>query len=141
MSQQRVCDLDGTIIASTDDDVYTVTSGRTGKSRDVCAECARAGAANVPLWTAATQLAKGARVKPTTGNGFVYEVVTEGATAATEPTWPTVKDTSLVDGGVRYRTRKIPNQNAVLRKTMPGQTTTRVTLGSWVEGAEEVVSN
>ena len=37
-------------------------------------------------------------VKPTTQNGFYYRATVGGATGATEPTWPTTLDATVVDG-------------------------------------------
>lgn len=48
--------------------------------------------------TARSTTALGTVVRPTTHNGYVYELTTAGGTDATEPTWPTTPGES-VDGG------------------------------------------
>lgn len=48
--------------------------------------------------TARSTSALGTVVRPTTHNGYVYELTTAGGTDSTEPTWPTTPGDS-VDGG------------------------------------------
>lgn len=60
----------------------------------------------VPLtlsnWAASTAYTLGQRVKPTTANGFYYEVVVAGTSAGTQPTWPVYLGETKTDGGVTW---------------------------------------
>lgn len=52
-------------------------------------------------WAATTAYSLGARVQPTTPNGYVYECTTAGTSAGSEPTWPTgAIGNTVVDGTV-----------------------------------------
>ena len=52
-------------------------------------------------WEAATVIAKGTIVFPTTYNGYHYECVKAGTThGTTEPTWPTTPLATIVDNSV-----------------------------------------
>ena len=54
-------------------------------------------------WSASTSYDVGGFVKPTTANGYLYEVqnfINEGYSGTTEPTWPTTKGTPVVDNDI-----------------------------------------
>lgn len=53
-------------------------------------------------WQAATVYARGAIVRPTVGNGFVYKAIVGGTSAGSEPTWPTTIGQTVVDSGVTW---------------------------------------
>ena len=55
---------------------------------------------NIPAWAATTAYSLGDRVEPTTPNTYVYEVTTAGTSGGSEPTWPTVVGSTVVDGTV-----------------------------------------
>lgn len=55
---------------------------------------------NIPTWAATTAYSLGDRVEPTTPNTYVYEVTTAGTSGGSEPTWPTVVGSTVVDGTV-----------------------------------------
>lgn len=42
-------------------------------------------------------------VRPGTANGFYYECYSAGITGTTEPTWPTTKDGTIIDGTVTWK--------------------------------------
>ena len=77
MSDQRICDLDGTIIVPETDQFYTVTDGRTGARRDICGQCARSRSAPIP-WEPNVPRAVGQRVTPVDNSDgrLVYDVTT-----------------------------------------------------------------
>lgn len=57
-------------------------------------------------WAASTAYALGDVVRPTTRNGFVYEVTAAGTSSGTEPvSWPTTPGNTVVDGGVTFTAR------------------------------------
>lgn len=56
-------------------------------------------------WDDNQVLSLGALRRPTTANGFVYEVTTAGTTGATEPAWPTVPGNTVVNGTVTFTCR------------------------------------
>lgn len=49
-------------------------------------------------WTATTALTLGKTLMPTVRMGRVFRVIQEGTTGATEPTWPTGDEDTVVDG-------------------------------------------
>lgn len=51
-------------------------------------------------WGAATILALGSEIRPTVDNGLRYEVTTGGATAGTQPTWPTTIGGTVTENDV-----------------------------------------
>lgn len=55
---------------------------------------------NLADWAATTAYVLGNRVEPTTPNTYVYEVTTAGTSGGSEPTWPTVIGSTVVDGTV-----------------------------------------
>ena len=68
---------------------------------------------SVPLtlssWTAGTSYAAGARVKPTTGNGFYYQAVNAGTSGGTEPTWPIYLGETVGDNGISWEAKGYTN--------------------------------
>lgn len=62
---------------------------------------------NPSAWQASTAYAVGDVVQPTTSNGFKYECTAAGTTGAGEPTWPTTKGNTVVDGGVTWTCRTL----------------------------------
>ena len=70
--------------SSTQDYSSTYTQSQTG---------------NTVTCTARTAAAAGTIIRPTTRNGFVYELATASTTGGTEPTWPTTIGTTVSDAG------------------------------------------
>lgn len=62
-------------------------------------------ASDPAAWAASTAYALGDVRRPTTRNGFVYEVTTAGTSAATEPAWPTTLGATVTDGTVVWTCR------------------------------------
>lgn len=57
-------------------------------------------------WVAATNYSLGDFRRPTTANGFRYEVTADaGSSAGVEPTWPTTVGGTVVDGGITWTCR------------------------------------
>ncbi len=56
-------------------------------------------------WAASTAYSLGAAARPTTRNGFVYEVTTAGTSGSTQPTWPTTAGATVTDGTVTWTCR------------------------------------
>jgi len=56
----------------------------------------------ISAWTAATVVADGATVVPTTSNGYYYSAASPGATGNSEPAWPLTLSASVVDGKVTW---------------------------------------
>ena len=87
-------------------------------------------------WTAATEYAANAFVKPTTPNGYVYEVTAGGggnSHADTEPVWPTTIDDTIGDGDLTWTCRAgSPGQVAGDTVTIGDGTTAsqNITLGA-----------
>lgn len=68
-------------------------------------------------WTTGTAYALAAHVKPTTANGFAYECTTAGTTGATEPTWPTVAGSTVVDNTATWTCRTMTPASIFLVET------------------------
>lgn len=51
-------------------------------------------------WASATGFTLGQVVRPTTGNGFLYQASVAGTTAGSQPTWPTTLGLTVTDGSV-----------------------------------------
>lgn len=54
----------------------------------------------IPDWLASTAYALGYSARPTTPNGYRYEVTTAGTSNSSEPTWPTTIGNTVTDGTV-----------------------------------------
>lgn len=57
------------------------------------------------VWVTLTAYILGDFRRPTTANGFRYEITTAGTTAAGEPTWPTTIGGTVVDGTATWTCR------------------------------------
>lgn len=140
MSQRRVCDLDQTVIDPEVDEFYTVTSGRSGITRDICYQCARS-QDTVPAWSASTVYAVGARVKAATPPPYVYDavfdVVVAGTAGAAQPTWSTIPGTLIVSGTVTFKVSVPPHQRTAMFPVKPGLTTF-YSLYGWMSGTGEM---
>ena len=66
-------------------------------------------------WRVSTAVSAGVTVRPTTGNGKLYECTTAGTTAATEPTWPTTVGNTVADGTVVWTCRAGATHDGVVR--------------------------
>ena len=54
-------------------------------------------------WSAGATVALGARVLPSTSNGYVFQAIgASGPTGGTEPNWPTTAGLTVTDGGVTW---------------------------------------
>ena len=74
-------------------------------------------------WAATTALTAGVLRRPTTANGFRYEVTTAGTTGGSEPTWPTTIGNTVTDGSAVFTCRgteiydtNCPHSAAVVKK-------------------------
>lgn len=56
-------------------------------------------------WVASTAYSLTDVARPTTRNGYAYEVTTAGTTGSTEPTWPTTVGNTVTDGTVVWTCR------------------------------------
>ncbi len=56
-------------------------------------------------WAASTALTAKTLRRPTTSNGYQYEVTTAGTTGTTEPTWPTTIGATVTNGTVVFTCR------------------------------------
>lgn len=54
------------------------------------------------VWSAGTTYRVGQVVRPTVGNGYVYQVTTGGVAGAGEPSWPTTIGECVTDGAARW---------------------------------------
>ena len=61
-------------------------------------------AAKGDVWSGTTAVSLGDVIRPGTPNGYVYECVTAGTTAASEPGWSTTQDAEFTDGTVTWKT-------------------------------------
>jgi hypothetical protein len=142
VSTQRICDLDGTIINPTSDLFYTVTAGRSGAAKDICAYCAQS--RTLGVWVASTAVGSTQKVRPVAGLGkYVFVATADGTTGATEPAWPTTNGHAgdvIVDGTVRWQAFLAPNENATVKVAMPGATNFKTSLFGWMAGTNEPVS-
>lgn len=63
-------------------------------------------------WQANTTYAPYQVVQPTTENGYQYIVIDGGQSGSTEPTWPTVVNNTVTDGGIEWQcldaTKRLP---------------------------------
>lgn len=139
MTTRRVCDLDGTIIDTAADDFFTVTHGRTGEYKDICPRCSRSAYA-VPAWIPSAPRAVGARVKATAEAmnitpDLVFDAVTAGVSASTEPSWPSTVGATVDDGTVTWVARPGPLGNAAVYRTLPPEA--YLSMWGWVTGTDE----
>lgn len=61
-------------------------------------------------WEATTAYSLGASREPTVDNTFRYSVTTAGTSGATEPTWPTVVGSTVIDGTVTWTCTALSHQ-------------------------------
>ena len=66
-------------------------------------------------WAGTTAKAAGARVTPTTANGFVYIAIVAGTTAAAAPAWPQSDGGVVVDGTVTWQAQRLQSHKEILR--------------------------
>lgn len=101
---------------------WPTTNGNTVTSGGVTFTCEADGAGQqwtVSLTTlASTFLALGTKVRPTVPNGFIYEVTTQGTTAASEPVWPTTLGNTVASGSVTFTCRREGLLNQVFSGTV-----------------------
>lgn len=57
----------------------------------------------IPEHAVSSAVTAGDEVRPTGGNGFIYEAQSSGNTAGVSPTWPTTTGQTVVDGDVTWR--------------------------------------
>lgn len=92
------------VLAAATEATGTGTSGYTAGGATLASKTLVYTAAN--SW--ATQRANstaytiGDVVRPTTGNGYVYQAIAAGTSAGSAPTWPTVIGQTVTDGGVTW---------------------------------------
>ncbi|MEV4179929.1 hypothetical protein AB0J28_00600 [Streptosporangium canum] len=92
------------VLAAATEATGTGTSGYTAGGATLASKTLVYTAAN--SW--ATQRANstaytvGDVVRPTTGNGYVYQAIVAGTSAGSAPTWPTVIGQTVTDGGVTW---------------------------------------
>jgi hypothetical protein len=92
------------VLAAATEATGTGTSGYTSGGATLASKTLVYTAAN--SW--ATQRANstayvvGDVVRPTTGNGYVYQAIVAGTSAGSAPTWPTVIGQTVTDGGVTW---------------------------------------
>ena len=73
-------------------------------TQDYSSTYTQTGTGDTVTCTARTASAPGTIVRPTTRNGFVYELATSTAAGTTEPTWPTTLGETVTDGGANVWT-------------------------------------
>jgi hypothetical protein len=136
LSQVRICDVDGTPINAQADEYFVVTSGRGGRTKDICVRCARS-LAGVVEWEPNTDYTVGMRVTPTDGEG-VYVITIGGTSDDTEPIWPDPNSVgAFVDGTVTYASIPTPNGRVALHSKMPGQPEVWLSLWGWLNDVDE----
>lgn len=63
-------------------------------------------------WTLSNAYTVGQAVIPTSANGYLYICTTAGTSGSTQPTWPTIVGSTVVDGTAVWETAKISNTPA-----------------------------
>jgi hypothetical protein len=53
-------------------------------------------------WAPSTLFGYGNIVRPSTANGYLYRCAVAGTSGSSAPSWPTVYDTNIVDGGATW---------------------------------------
>ncbi len=81
-------------------------------------------ASALTAWAASTALTANVTRRPTTANGYRYQVTTSGTTGSTEPTWPTTIGATVTNGTVVFTCRgtevwdtNCPHTAAVVKKS------------------------
>lgn len=99
--------------------------------------------ANVPVWQATTAYNKISTVKPTAGNGRIYDplsTTTGGTTGGVEPTWPTTPGDTVVDGTVTWVARAYGSIRNEIRVTgnASGKISSSIVSGNNVNGRRAI---
>lgn len=68
------------------------------------------------VWVTATAYTVGARIIPTTSNGYVYECTVAGTTSGTQPLWPQTIGDTVTDGTVTWECKVEENTTTPLPK-------------------------
>lgn len=72
-------------------------------------------------WMVATVYALGAIIEPTSPNGYIYKVTTAGTSApSTQPTWPTVIGSTVVDNTVVWTCYAASHPTTELKLALTG---------------------
>ena len=88
-------------------------------------------------WAASHAYSLGEYCRPTTINGYNYEVIIAGTSGSSQPTWPTTLGATVVDGGVTWECVSMRgNNNIIIGFDIEASANTADTLiiGNLIEG-------